>query len=123
MLATFETSRYNEWGDPRQNFGLNDVFGATAAGGVIRPVDNSYMRIEQGHPVVSGFEGTSLLPGAENRVPVRLLQASPLVLSLVPEYPAFPPEMVYPRVPQTQEPAAVLREIEVARVAYLSGRH
>ena len=54
-------------------------------------------------------------------VPVQLLQASPLVLSLVPEYPAFPPEMVYPRIPQTQEPAAVLREIEAARIAYFPG--
>jgi hypothetical protein len=121
VLATFETSRYNEWGDPRPDFGLKDVFGASAAADIIGPVDNSYMRIEARHPIVSGFEGAALLPGAESRVPVRQLNAGSLVLSVVPEYPAFPPEMVYPRTPHTNEPAVVLRELGTARVAYLPG--
>jgi hypothetical protein len=121
VLATFETSRYNEWGDPRPDFGLSNVLGASVAGDVIGPVDNSYMRIEARHAIVSGFEATTLLPGAESRVPVRQLKAEPLVLSLVPEYPAFPPEMVYPRTAHTNEPAAVLHESGTSRVAYLPG--
>ena len=121
VLATFETSRYNEWGDPRRDFALADMFGASATGEVIGPLGNSYARIEQRHAVLNDFEETALLPGAENRVPIRALESGPLVLSVVPYYPAFPPEMVYARTPRTNEPAAVLREKGSSRVAYFAG--
>jgi len=119
LLATFETSRYDEWGNPRPDFQLADMFGAHAAGEVIGPRGNSYARIEARHPVIDDFKGTALLPGAENRVPIRA--DSPLVLSIVPAYPAFPPEMVYPRAPRTTEPAAVFRETGKSRIAYFAG--
>jgi hypothetical protein len=44
-----------------------------------------------------------------------------LVLSIVPAYPAFPPEMVYPQTPRTNEPAAIFREVGKSRVAYFAG--
>ena len=56
ILATFETSRYDEWGDRRDDFVLADLFGAHAAGELPAPHDNSYMRIERPHPVVEGFD-------------------------------------------------------------------
>jgi hypothetical protein len=120
LLATFETSRYTEWGDLRPDFQLSDVFGAHLAGEVIGPRGNSYFRIEDKHPILEDFKGTTLLPGAENRVPVTADSAS-LVLSVVPAYPAFPPEMVYPRTPRTTEPAAAFRQIGKSRVAYFAG--
>jgi Hypothetical glycosyl hydrolase 6 len=120
LLATFETSRYTEWGDSRPDFQLADVFGAHVAGEVIGPKGNSYARIEAQHPILESFKGTTLLPGAENRVPVGA-DAVPLVLTVVPAYPAFPPEMVYPRAQRTTEPAAVFREIGTSRIAYFAG--
>jgi Hypothetical glycosyl hydrolase 6 len=120
LLATFETSCFNEWGEPRADFQLADIFGAHVAGEVIGPRGNSYARIEEQHAILDGFQGTALLPGAENRVPIKT-DLSPLNLSIVPAYPAFPPEMVYPRTPRTTEPAVVFREIGKARVAYFAG--
>ena len=116
LLATFETSRYNEWGEPRADFQLADVFGAHVAGEVIGPQGNTYSRIETQHPVLGGFDGTALLPGAEAHIPVKA--EVPLVLSVVPWYPAFPPEMVYPRTPRTTEHAAVFREAGKSRIAF-----
>jgi hypothetical protein len=121
LLATFESSRYTGWGDPRRDFGLADVFGASAAGDVIGPLQNSYLRVEERHPIVQGFEGTALLPGPESRVPIRASGAPAAPLTVVPYYPAFPPEMVFPRTPRTNEPAAVLREQGSARIAYFAG--
>src|SRR5690349_17018772 len=89
-------------------FQLLDIFGAHITGEVIGPHGNSYARIERPHPVIDDFKGTTLLPGAENRVPIRA-DSSPLVLSIVPAYPAFPPEMVYARTPHTTEAAAIFR--------------
>jgi len=121
ILATFETSRYDEWGDARPEPALADLFGVVPAGAPIGPTANSYMRIERPHPAVSGFRGTALLPGPENRVPVRARDGAPPVLTVVPYYPAFPPEMVFPRTPRTDEPAAVFRESGGSRVAYFAG--
>ena len=120
LLATFETSRYDEWGNPRPDFQLADVFGAHVAGEVIGPLGNSYARIEAQHPILDGFHGTAVLPEAENRLPIRS-DSAPLVLSVVPGYPAFPPEMVYPRTPRTTEPAVVFREVGNSRIAYFAG--
>lgn len=120
LLATFETSRYNEWGDARRDFQLADVFGAHATGEVIGPRGNSYARMEMRHPILEGFSGTNVLPGSESRVPIQEDSAS-LILSVVPSYPAFPPEMVYPATPRTTEPAAIFRESGKSRIAYFAG--
>jgi Hypothetical glycosyl hydrolase 6/Beta-galactosidase trimerisation domain len=121
LLATFETSRYNEWGVEREDFGLADVFGASVAGELIGPFDNSYMRIEQPHPILEGFTGTAILPGPEFRVPVTHLKSDVRYLSVVPHYPAFPPEMVFPRISHTEEPAAVFRQRDTSRTVYFPG--
>jgi len=121
LLATFETSRYDEWGDARSEPALADLCGFISAGDVVGPAANSYMRIEERHPVLAGLEGTKLLPGPESRLPVRLREASRPVLTVVPSYPAFPPEMVYARTPRTDDPAAVFRQRDNSRVAYFAG--
>jgi len=116
-----QTSRYNEWGDRRADFALADVFGANVSGETIGPHGNSYMRVERDHRILRGLEGTALLPGPENRVPVRAGSANAPVLTVVPYYPAFPPEMVFPRTPRTDQPAAIFREQGSSRVAYFAG--
>ena len=121
VMATYETSRYSEWGDVRRDFALSDLLGASVDGEVIGPEGNSYMRIEQHHAVIEGFEGTALLPGAENRIPIRPHDSSDPALTVVPHYPAYPPEMVYTRSPRTIQPAAIFRETGKSRVAYFPG--
>jgi hypothetical protein len=121
VLATFESSRYNEWGVAREDFGLQALFGVSVAGDPIGPFNNSYMRMEKAHPVCEGFTGTSILPGPEFRVPVSHVPSNALYLSVVPHYPPFPPEMVYPRIRQTEEPAAIFREQGGSRIVYFPG--
>ncbi len=121
LLATFETSRYNEWGEAREDFGLRELWRVSALGDAIGPKDNSYMRMNLPHPALAGFRGTRMLPGPQFRVPVSHLPAGELYMSVIPAYPAFPPEMVWPRVRHTLEPAAVLRQQGRARIAYFPG--
>jgi hypothetical protein len=121
LLATFETSRYNEWGDRRQDIGLADVLGVSVAGEVVGPHSNSYMRIEKRDGIAEGFEGTDILPGPEYRLPVRRREHILAVLTAIPSYPSFPPEMVYPRTPHTTDPMACFWEAGPSRVAYFAG--
>jgi hypothetical protein len=122
LLATFETSMYNERNERRADFGLADVFGIHAAGPVIGRLGNAnpYLaRIERPHQILDGFSDTHWIPGAEFRVPLKPVDNP--VLTVVPSYTAYPPELSYPPVPRTDEPAVVVRELGASRLAYFPG--
>jgi hypothetical protein len=122
LLATFESSLYTEQNERRPDFGLADVFGIHATGPVIGRVGNSnpfYARIEKQHPILESFANTSILPGSEYRVPLAPVDSP--VLTVIPGYPAYPPELSYPRQPHTDEPAVVLRQNGKGRLAFFPG--
>jgi len=121
LLTTFETGLYDEQGASRSDFGLARLFGMNKTAGVQGPKGNSYYaRILRQHEILRGLERTSVLPGAEFRVPVQAAAAD-AVLAVVPPYPAYPPEMVYPHSEAPFEPAIVLREHGRSRLAYIPG--
>jgi hypothetical protein len=85
LLASFETSLYDERYARRENFGLADVFGIRKNGDVIATVGNAYMaRIEKQHEILAGITGTGWLPGAEHRI--RLSPVDGPVLTVIPWY-------------------------------------
>ncbi|MGB8096828.1 MAG: alpha-amylase family protein, partial [Terracidiphilus sp.] len=125
LLGSFETSLYDENLKPRADFGLADVFGIGKAGDAVGTNGNPYYAwIEEAgaqpaHEVLAGFAGTHWLPGAENRIPLQPI-GDPL-LTVVPGFVRYPPELAYPPVPHTSEPAIVLRNYGVGRTAWFSG--
>jgi hypothetical protein len=120
LLATFETSLYTERNQRRDNFGLADVFGIRKTGDLIGTTGNAYLaRIEKSHPILEGFVNTSWIPGAENRVPVA--SVSNPVLTVVPGFVAYPPELSYPTRPHTDEPAVVMSEKGSSRLLWFPG--
>lgn len=120
LLATFETSLYDERGKPRADFGLRDVFGIQRAGDRQPPMGNASMaRIERQHEILRGFTNTNWIAGAEFWLPVKA--AGSPVLTVVPAYTAYPPERVYSSTPHTQNPAAVISEKGRSRLVYFAG--
>lgn len=120
IMASFETSLYDENLKPRSEFGLADLLGVSKAGDVVGTNGNAYYgRIERSHPILDGFVNTNWLPGAENRVPLRPVEGA--VLTVVPGFVQYPPELAYPPVPRTDQPAVVLRETGSSRIAYFPG--
>ena len=125
LMAGFETSLYDEDLKPRRDFGLADVFGVSKAGDAVGTNGNPYYaRIEspesrERHPILDGFSNTNWLPGAENRVPLKAID-NPL-LTVVPGFVRYPPELAYPSHPHTNEPAVVLRESGSSRTAWFAG--
>ena len=71
LVATHETSLYDEWGVRRANFGLAPLFSATFDGRVDSDVHNSYLNIEKDpktgefHPIVAGLEDASRIINGE----------------------------------------------------------
>ena len=117
LVATFETSLYDEGGAARNDFALGDILGASVDGGVEGPLHNSYLQVERPHPLVAGLEGTSYLPGPIFRV--RIKDVAQPVLTRVPPYPAFPPEMVYRTGSASGGASVVVREGK-SRVVYFA---
>jgi Hypothetical glycosyl hydrolase 6/Beta-galactosidase trimerisation domain len=120
IMASFETGLYDENLKQRADFGLADLLGISKAGDVIGTNGNAYYgRMERTHPVLAGFRNTNWLPGAQNRVPLKPGQNS--LLTVVPGFVQYPPELAYPPVPHTDEPAIALRETGSSRLAYFPG--
>ncbi|MDE3195896.1 MAG: beta-galactosidase trimerization domain-containing protein [Acidobacteriota bacterium] len=120
LLATFETSLWDERNRKRPDFGLADIFGIAKSGETIGTRGNAFSaRIEGDHPILAGFKDTHLIAGSEYRLPIRPV-ANP-VLTVVPGFPAYPPELAYPTPSHTAEPAVVLREEGRSRRVYFPG--
>lgn len=130
LLATFETSLYDEWGERRKEFGLSDLFGARFKGRVEGPMQNSYLKIEKDpatgryHPILTGLENAERIINGVRRLDVEALpnrdskRATHPPLTLIPSYPDLPMEMVFPRVPKTDIPGVFLRSLGKSRIVY-----
>ena len=125
LVATFESSLYDEWGVRRRDFGLGDVFGIRFRGRVEGPMQNSYLTVERDpatkrhHPILAGLENAERIINGIYRIEVEGIAKVPNPpLTLVPSYPDLPMEEVYPRVPRTDIPEVYLREMGASHVVY-----
>jgi hypothetical protein len=125
LLATFETSLYDEEGTRRQEFGLADLFGVSTAGRVEGPMRNSYLRLKgdpatgRFHPVLEGLENAYRIINGIWRLEVTPKGDFPSPVTLIPSYPDLPMEHVYPRTPETDTRELYLRESGGGRIAYV----
>ncbi|HWE49159.1 MAG TPA: alpha-amylase family protein [Bryobacteraceae bacterium] len=141
LIATGVSSLYNEYGDPRTDYGLADLFGAHFEGkaGAERQwateTQHTYLRLipelrakvwgpETGDEppvtgersaVLRGFDETDIIPFGGVLVPVRLDQGVTVPLTFVPAFPIYPPETAWMRQPKTDIPGLVLK----GRVAFM----
>jgi hypothetical protein len=122
LLATYETSLYDERGKLRNDFGLADVLGLTFDHQVEGPMKNSYLRCEkekgQYHPVLEGLHDTSRIINGIYRLGIREVDEFPSPLTLIPSYPDLPMEHVYPRSTSTDIRELYLREMGQSRIVY-----
>ena len=126
LLATFETSLYNEEGDRRSDFELADLFGASYANGVEGPMKNSYLRLKsepsgQFHPVLNGLHDAFRSINSIYSVNVKAKMDLPSPVTVIPSYPDLPMEHVYPRETNPQVRGLYLNEKGRGRVAYFPG--
>lgn len=127
LVATFETSLYDQDGKVRPDFGLADVFGISYDDGVDGPMQNSYLRLraegttKEFHPVLKGMEDAYRTINTIHKVRVTPRIDFPSPVTVIPTYPDLPMEDVFPRVAETGDRGVYLREIGDARIAYIPG--
>jgi hypothetical protein len=125
VVATYETSLYDELGVRRADFGLANLFGVSYGGRLEGPMKNSYLTINkdpstgQFHPLLGGLEDATRIINGVNRVIVK--PAAPDAyspLTVVPSYPDLPMEEVFFRPAKTVEAGVFLRQVGRGRVVY-----
>ena len=124
IVATYETSLYDEWGVQRKDFGLASLFGASFAGSKEGPMQNSYLSLQkdpstgQYHPVLAGFEDANRIINGIHRVHVTPSGESlHSPLEVVSTYPDLPMEECFPRV-KAKDAGVFLRQAGRGRVVY-----
>ena len=76
LVATYETSLYNEWGERRSDFGLADLFGVSFRGRTPGPMRNAYLRLENDagtgkrHPILAGLDDAPRIIHGTSRLDV-----------------------------------------------------
>ena len=128
LVATYETSLYDEWCVQRKDFGLAPLFGASYAGNAEKNMLNSYLSLEQDpsanfpHPLLRGFADSGRIINAVNQVDVTPADAGQFTpLRIVPSYPDLPMESVFTRPGATHRPGVYLQQIGSGRVVYFPG--
>jgi hypothetical protein len=127
VVATFETSLYDEWGARRADFGLASIFGVRYGGKTEGPMLNSYLSLNKDssngkyHPLLIGFEDSVRIINAVNQAAVVPEGDGVYPLQVVPTYPDLPMEEVFPREGSRGQVGAVVREVGKGRVVYLPG--
>jgi hypothetical protein len=148
LFATGLTSLYDEWGNPRSDFALADLFAchrinATPVLGTGRRMAtgsvHTYLRLTpelrargdgpkggdeppatgERHPVLRGFDETDILPFGGTLTPLKVEPGATVPLTFVPPFPTYPPETAWMREPSTDVPGLVLSQRGQARVAYM----
>ncbi len=122
VIATHETSLFDELGVARKNFGLADLFGVDFTGQRQSPMMNSYIRLEHEmypqHALFTGLEDAPRVINGVSRVEVKpRARFAETPLTLIPSYPDLPMEKVYPRQAKTDISCLYLRQ-PAGRVAY-----
>lgn len=140
LIATGETSRYDEWGDPHPDFALADLFGAHVSSdgkkfpGSMRrwaaETYHTYLRLSpelragvegpkagdepaatgKRHLVLAGFEETDILPFGGMLEPLQPDAGAVVPMTFIPNFPIYPPETAWMREPRTNIPGLVLNE-------------
>jgi hypothetical protein len=122
LVATYETSLYDEWGRRRDNLGLGELLGVSVRGTAVGPIKNSYLHLTPG-AVTDGFDGAGWIINGVHRLPISIIGPEPISSGVgrIESFPDLPMEEVYPRQPVGTEPEVVLRRHQRGRVAYLPG--
>jgi hypothetical protein len=146
IVATGETSLYNEWGDMLPDYLLAGMFGTHIPDSIkYEPVKqtntiHTYLRLTpelrgsvdgpltgkepvikgSRHEVLKGFEETDILPYGGVLRKLRTDTGTETLMTFIPEFPIYPPETAWMREPETDIPGLIINTMQNgSRVAFM----
>lgn len=149
LIATDESSLFNEWGDVRADYALADLFGTHVVESRGTDVEapklrgnsyHTYLRLTpelrrqmegphidtepvvtgKRHAVLKGFEETDILPYGGLLKEFRTDAGVEVLMTFIPEFPIYPPETAWMQVPKTNIPGLILNtKPGGSRIAFL----
>jgi hypothetical protein len=138
ILATGDTSLYDEWGDNKDDYALADIFGAHFINDSKLIVDeaklagnvyHTYLRllpelraqvdgpknekepavVGTRHKILEGFEETDIIPFGGRLKSLKVDAGTEVLMTFVPQFPVYPPETAWMREPVTDIPGMLTR--------------
>jgi hypothetical protein len=119
LIATFESTLYDEWGQPRDDYALADLLGIHRSGLPLGPLGHAFQQVRRfDHPIVAWVRDTDYLACNGRLCPVTTEPDVQTLATLIPPYPIYPPEFTFPEVRETVRPTLLVRERGASRLVY-----
>ena len=115
LIASFETSRYDEYGYLLDDFGLSEVFGVRVGQGTFGPMDIDYMSIIDRYPIFEGISA-NMLPS-----PTYRLDVSPVTARAIAMYHEKMPSRYVKVTPISKNPSIMINAYGKGCCLYIAG--
>jgi hypothetical protein len=120
LIATFQTSLFNEFGMQREDFGLSDVFGVSYSGKVVNTNTDCYQKILSRNEFLNGFDQTKLLHNSGRTLMVTSGPEAIALTGYLPKINNQPPENAFPDNWDSSNPIMVLNRYGNGQVVYFA---
>lgn len=121
LIASFETSLYDENGSKRADFALGEVFGVTGTGRMEDTRVDCYQLIrDYEHPLIKGIRDTELLANAEHTLLVNALEGTSVAATYIPIIRNQPPEKAWIRNMKTVYPVSMTNTYGKGKAVYFA---
>jgi hypothetical protein len=122
LLATYQSSLFDEGGTPRADFGLADLFGCHYSGREADTHKDCYQAVElSDHPILEGIENTELIINGGHTVLSRV-DGAEVVCRYVPIIVNQPPERAWREKMAAEEPTIVSSSFGKGKVIYFANQ-
>jgi hypothetical protein len=107
LIASFQTSLFDENGNARKDFGLKEALGVSYLNQIVNTETDCYQKIMTRNDLVNGMEKTGLLHNGGKTLMTKTLTGAEIITGYLPKINNQPPEYAYPQSWDPKHPVMV----------------
>ena len=120
LIATFQTSLFDETGKMRKDFSMSDLFGVNYNGSFVNTEMDCYQKIILRDKILAGFEKTMLLHNGGRTLMVNPSLQAKVITGYLPKINNQPPEFAFPGNWDSPSPIMVMNSFGKGQVVYFA---